>query len=153
MSISDPMMWKYYELLTDVQLSEIEKMKRESHPMEAKKDLARRIVTDFHSADTAAKAAEDWAKQFQKDAVPEDVEVVKVNIADIESSGTGRIKLDKLLALTGLADSVSDAGRKLKQNAVRVKGEVTIDSIIPWDSANDLTLRVGKKIRRVHFEK
>ena len=74
MSISDDMMWRYYELLTDVQLPEIEKMKRESHPMEAKKDLARRIVTDFHSAEAAVKAAEDWAKQFQKDEVPEDVE-------------------------------------------------------------------------------
>ena len=68
------MMWRYYELLTDVQLPEIEKMKRESHPMQAKKDLARRIVTDFHSAEAAEKAAEDWAKQFQKDEVPEDVE-------------------------------------------------------------------------------
>src|SRR6185369_4532212 len=120
MSISDPMMWRYYELLTDVQLSEIEKMKSASHPMEAKKALAARIVTDFHSAEAAAKAAEDWAKQFQKDAVPEDVDVVDVKTADVESSAAGRIKLDKLLALTGLADSVSDAGRKLKQNAVKV---------------------------------
>ena len=57
MSISDPMMWRYYELLTDVQLAEIENMKRESHPMDAKKELARRIVTDFHSTDAATKAA------------------------------------------------------------------------------------------------
>src|SRR5246500_4816733 len=56
MSISDAMMWRYYELLTDVQLGKIKKMKRESHPMEAKKDLARRIVTDFHSPDAAKKA-------------------------------------------------------------------------------------------------
>jgi tyrosyl-tRNA synthetase len=153
MSISDPMMWRYYELLTDVQVPEIEKMKRESHPMEAKKDLARRIVTDFHSGDAAAKAAEDWAKQFQKDAVPEDVEIVDVNLADIASSVAGRIKLDKLLALIGLADSVSDAGRKLKQNAVRAGGEVTTDPTIAWDCAEDLTLRVGKKIKRAHFTK
>src|SRR5436309_9487789 len=58
MSISDSMMWRYYELLTDVQLPEIEKMKRDSHPMEAKKDLARRIVADFHSAEAAGRAAE-----------------------------------------------------------------------------------------------
>lgn len=121
--------------------------------MEAKKDLARRIVTDFHSADAAAKAAEDWTKQFQKDAVPEDVEIVDANLADVESSTAGRIKLDKLLALTGLADSVSDAGRKLKQNAVRVNGEVTTDPAIIWDCAKDLTLRVGKKIKKVHFTK
>src|ERR1700757_5231834 len=61
MSISDEMMWRYYELLTDVQISEIERMKREAHPMEAKKDLAARIVKDFHSADASAKAADDWA--------------------------------------------------------------------------------------------
>ena len=76
MSISDEMMWRYYELLTDVQVAEIEKMKRETHPMQAKKELARRIVADFHSAEAAAKAGEDWAKQFQKDQVPEDVEQV-----------------------------------------------------------------------------
>src|SRR5579871_892860 len=79
MSISDEMMWRYYELLTDVQIPEIEKMKRDaasgvSHPMTLKKDLARRIVADFHSAEAATKAADDWAKQFQKDEVPDSVE-------------------------------------------------------------------------------
>jgi len=52
-------------------------MKRESHPMESKKDLARRIVTDFHSAEAAAKAAEAWAKQFQKDELPEELNVLR----------------------------------------------------------------------------
>ena len=51
MAVSDDKMWRYYELLTDVRVPEIEKMKRETHPMQAKKDLARRIVADFHSAD------------------------------------------------------------------------------------------------------
>src|SRR6266702_4445232 len=76
MSISDEMMWRYYELLTDVQVADIAKMKSEAHPMQAKKDLARRIVADFHSAEAAANAGEDWAKQFQKDEVPADVEEV-----------------------------------------------------------------------------
>src|SRR5450432_622787 len=76
MSISDEMMWRYYELLTDVQIADIEKMKRESHPMQAKKDLAARIVTDFHSVEAAVKASEDWAKQFQQGAVPDDAEEV-----------------------------------------------------------------------------
>src|SRR6202040_3590618 len=78
MSISDQMMWRYYELLTDVQVPDIEKMKRETHPMQAKKELARRIVTDFHSAEAATKATEDWAKQFQKGGVPSAVEHVSV---------------------------------------------------------------------------
>src|SRR5436189_3951982 len=83
MSISDEMMWRYYELLTDVQIADIEKMKRESHPMEARRDLACRIVTDFHSAEAARKAREDWAKQFQKDEVPEQIQKVQVRFVDV----------------------------------------------------------------------
>src|SRR5271169_5721613 len=80
MSISDEMMWRYYELLTDLQVADIEKMKRETHPMQAKKELARRIVEDFHSAEAAVKAAEDWGKQFQKNQVPEDVVQVDITL-------------------------------------------------------------------------
>ncbi len=168
MSISDAMMWRYFELLTDVQLAEIETMKRESHPMEAKKDLARRIVTDFHSAEAATKAAEDWAKQFQKDEVPTNVEEVEIPLGavwgasdkeaiwDVVSEGTSlpdcRMKLDKLIALASLADSISDAVRKLKQKAVKVDGEIKTDPIIFWNPRNDMTLRVGKKIKKIHFD-
>jgi ribosome-associated protein YbcJ (S4-like RNA binding protein) len=81
------------------------------------------------------------------------VEVVNVQVADIESTTAGRIKLDKVLALTGLADSVSDAGRKLKQNAVKVDGEVVTESTITWDLGKDITLRAGKKIKKVHVIK
>ncbi len=146
MSISDPMMWRYYELLTDVQLSEIEKMKGETHPMDAKKDLARRIVTDFHSADAAAKAAEDWAKQFQKDEIPQDVEEVE---AAVEVTAEGLVRIDKLLARVGLADSVSDAVRKLKQKAVKVNGEAKTDPLVSLDLKQPILLQVGRKIKRV----
>ena len=163
MSISDAMMWRYYELLTDVQLAEIEKMKSESHPMEAKKDLARRIVTDFHSADASAKAAEDWAKQFQKAEVPEDLESVEVSLLEvIAPSEAGameqiladaqvRIKLDKLLARVGLADSISDAVRKLKQKAVAINGEVKTDPVVFWDVREESILRAGKKMKKVRI--
>jgi tyrosyl-tRNA synthetase len=155
MSISDEMMWRYYELLTDMQLSEIEKMKTESHPMEAKKDLARRIVTDFHSADAAAKAGEDWAKQFQKDEVPEDVEEVSVSLSEIggslDESGRALVRLDRLLAKCALADSTTDATRKLKQRSVRIGDDVVTDPRMvllpgaapPWR----LALRVGKRLK------
>jgi tyrosyl-tRNA synthetase len=141
MSTSDQMMWRYYELLTDVQVADIERMKREVHPMEAKKELARKVVTDFHSADAAVKAAEDWAKQFQKDQIPEDVEEVL-----IEES---RLRLDKLLARVGLADSVSDAVRKVKQKAVRVNEEVQTDPATQLNISQPITLQVGRKIKRV----
>src|SRR5437899_2869082 len=83
MSISDAMMWRYYELLTDISIADIDKMKRESHPMQAKKKLAWRIVADFHSPETADKAAEDWTKQFQKHEAPADVDEIRVRIADL----------------------------------------------------------------------
>jgi tyrosyl-tRNA synthetase len=151
MSISDEMMWRYYELLTDLQLSEIENIKRESHPMDAKKDLARRIVTDFHSAENAKQAAEDWAKQFQKDETPENVE--KLDVPYLEVAAAGRdghaVKLDKLLARCGLAESVSDASRKIKQKAVRVNGDVQTELILPVQLPAELLLRVGRNMRRV----
>lgn len=151
MSISDDMMWRYYELLTDLQLSEIEKIKRESHPMDAKKDLARRIVTDFHSSDAAKQAAEDWAKQFQKDEAPENVEQVNVSYPEVAAAGRDghAVKLDKLLARCGLAESVSDASRKIKQKAVRVDGEVKTELILPIQLPAELLVRVGRNIRKV----
>jgi tyrosyl-tRNA synthetase len=151
MSISDDMMWRYYELLTDLQLSEIEKIKGEAHPMEAKKDLARRIVTDFHSADTAKQAAEDWAKQFQKDETPENIESVSVSYPEVAAPGRDghAVKLDKLLARCGLADSVSDASRKVKQKAVRIDGEVKTELVLPVQLPAELLVRVGRNIRKV----
>ncbi len=144
MSISDEMMWRYYELLTDVQVAEIEKLKLESHPMESKKDLARRVISDFHSAEAAAKAAEDWAKQFQKGGVPDEVEEVEVEAA-------GSIKLDKLLVKAKLAESGSDAVRKLKQKSVRVNGEVVSDPTTSVPASGQVTLQVGRKIKKVSF--
>ena len=100
MSISDEMMWRYYELLTDVQMSEIEQMKREAHPMQAKKDLAARIVKDFHSAEASAKAAEDWAKQFQKNEAPETAEEVLVLRVSVVGANSA-IEFEDLANYTG----------------------------------------------------
>ena len=88
MSISDELMWRYYELLTDVSMAAIEQMKREvaagqAHPMKLKQDLAGRIVTDFHGAEAAARAADDWSRQFQRDEVPEEVEEVTIKFDDV----------------------------------------------------------------------
>jgi tyrosyl-tRNA synthetase len=157
MSISDEMMWRYYELLTDVQLRDIEKMKRESHPMEAKKELARRIVADFHSSEAAEKAGEDWSKQFQQGEVPDSVEEVQVRLDEIGSSREEKsralIRLDRLLVKCGLADSMSDAVRKLKQGSVRVENEVTTDPrmilAVPNGDALRLAIRIGRHLKIV----
>jgi tyrosyl-tRNA synthetase len=153
MSISDNMMWRYYELLTDVQVADIEKMRVSTHPMAAKKDLAHRIVTDFHSPDAAMKAAEDWAKQFQKDEVPEAAEEVAVELSEVggsvDESSCAALRLDRLLVKCGLAPSVTDAARKIKQGAVRVGNEVTKEPrmVAAGSPPVKLTLRVGKQVR------
>jgi tyrosyl-tRNA synthetase len=159
MSISDDMMWRYYELLTDVQMPEIEKIKREVHPMQAKKDLARRIVADFHSTEAAAKAAEDWAKQFQKGEVPDDGEEIEVPLAEIVyqmEAGTivggkdypVKIRLNTLLVKSGLAESGSEASRKIKEGAVRVNGVVAEGmQMLFADLPPKLTIRVGKRVK------
>ena len=174
MSISDPMMWRYYELLTDVQLSEIEKMKRETHPMDAKKDLARRIVTDFHSADAAVKVAEDWAKQFQKDEIPESAPRVSVRLEKVVVMGSNdfeqnpthfplwetqkerdvtldaqikAIRLDKLLVEAGFVDSRTEADRKIKARAVRVMNKVIPVSVISTFVPYDLLTTLGRQTK------
>jgi tyrosyl-tRNA synthetase len=165
MSISDEMMWRYYELLTDVQVAEIEKMKREMHPMAAKKDLARRIVADFHSAEAAAKAGEDWGKQFQKHEVPEEVEEVRVQYQDVRSDDKNAgasgdllvIRLDRLLVRCGMAESISDAARKLKADSVKLVNlgkekefvQRFLELPVIQGAPIRLVLRVGKKIRAV----
>jgi tyrosyl-tRNA synthetase len=168
MSISDQMMWRYYELLTDVQVAEIEKMKSGTHPMAAKKDLAQRIVADFHSVDAALKAAEDWAKQFQKEEVPEEIASVDVRLADVQvdsqskqnaliigkgvsPAGRSMIRLDKLIRQTGLAVSNSEAGKLLKSGAVAIEAEAVGESTFIADVLLDhyFFLRVGRRMKRV----
>ncbi|HVG92362.1 MAG TPA: tyrosine--tRNA ligase [Alphaproteobacteria bacterium] len=88
MSVSDDLMWRYYELLTDVKVPEIEQMKADAaagkqHPMELKKALARRIVQDFHGEQAAKAADENWAKQFQKDEVPENISSIVIQFVQV----------------------------------------------------------------------
>jgi len=111
--------------------------------MQAKKDLAARIVKDFHSPDAAAKAADDWAKQFQKGGVPDEVEETEIEVSDT------KIRIDKLLARVGLADSVTDAVRKLKQGSVKINGESISDPTTTVDLSSGVVLQVGRKIKKV----
>jgi len=171
MSISDEMMWRYYELLTDVQVAEIEKMKREAHPMQAKKELARRIVGDFHTGDVAAKAAEDWARQFQKSEVPEELELVDVRLADVVLEGRGGgavrvvarqavdpgdrylIRVDKLIRQAGLSNSNTEAATRVRSGAVSIDGEsLGPEEFIVYMAANlYAVLRVGRRMKKVRL--
>jgi tyrosyl-tRNA synthetase len=132
MSISDALMPRYYELLTDIY------MPRDVHPMEAKKNLARLIVTDFHSAADAARAAEAFSSVVQHKQIPDDIQTVEVSEL---------LRVDKLLARIGLAESITDAQRKLKANAVELNGEkVTDQFLIP--GAGEHVFKVGRNWRK-----
>ena len=160
MSISDAMMWRYYELLTDFSMEEIGKRRRDVHPMASKKDLARKIVVDFHSADAAAKAAEDWATQFQRSEVPEDVESIEISILEFRDAKAfpvtagmpSHIPLDKLIARAGLAPSRTEAARKIKENAVKIDGTTQFMPMVDVAQFNTpRVLQVGRKIKRVNI--
>jgi len=163
MSISDELMWRYYELVTDVSMADIERMKREvasgeAHPMKVKQELGKRIVGDFHSHEAAEQAAKDWSRMFQKDETPEDLPVVTVRFEEVAApnasttDGNVQVKLDKLLARTGLATSVTDGLRKLKQNAVKLDGELKTDLVATVKLGTEFTLRAGKKMVRVSLQ-
>ncbi len=151
MSISDELMWRYWELLTDRSADEIQIMRArvergELHPMQVKMDLARTIVTDFHSAEEAGRAAEEFNRVVRRGEVPSDVETVALP-PDVRSGG--ELRVDKLLARVGLADSVSDAVRKIKAGAVEINGERWSDLRYPDSAGGCLTIRVGRKWKRV----
>jgi len=160
MSVSDELMWKYYTLLTDLRASEIAAMQAEVaagklHPMQAKKNLARGIVRDFHSSAAADTAAENWAKQFQQRAVAEDAPVVQISLAteglQIEP---GVARLPKLLVLANLAGSAREATSKIVEFAVSVDGEKLTEKLLKGVNAGgSVALRLGKKSVRVEWIK
>ncbi|HWR36155.1 MAG TPA: tyrosine--tRNA ligase [Clostridia bacterium] len=157
MSISDDLMWRYYELLTDLTMAEIESLKQQVaagqlHPMRAKKDLAKRIIADFHSPQLAQDAEDNWSKQFQKAEVPSNLEEVRIASADLAPRPEGdhhSFKLDKLLAKAGFADSTSDAQRKIRAGSVKIDGAVSKELFVNLSVPSELVIRVGRMMKRV----
>ena len=120
MSISDDLMWRYYELLTDTTIDEINAMKfkcesEAEHPRDLKVALAKSIITDLHSAQSAEKAEEEFDRRFVKKEIPDEIEEKRTD--------AGTRKLVDLLTETGLASSKGEARRLIEQGGVKVNGE------------------------------
>lgn len=152
MQISDELMYRYYELLTDLQTNEIVRL-RESvagglrDPMDVKMELGRRIVTDFHSVEEADSAVDAFNREVRQGLEPADTETV--DLPPQARTGAG-IRVDKLVALVGLADSVTDATRKIKAGAVEIDGKIQKEISLSGASGT-LVVRVGKKWKRVRI--
>ncbi|HAH67819.1 MAG TPA: tyrosine--tRNA ligase [Gammaproteobacteria bacterium] len=148
MSISDDLMWKYFELLSTKNLSEIEKLKdtvkNGANPRDIKFLLSEEIVERFHSLSIAKKAKESFLQRFQKGGIPEDIDLIEVSIKDIENDN-GEINLPRLLAHTNLVNSVSEGHRAIKAGSVRIDGEKISQISLDIQSDSELILSQGKR--------
>jgi tyrosyl-tRNA synthetase len=141
MSIDDELMWKYYTLLTDLTSGDVLQLRTrvaggELHPKQAKVDLARSIVRDFHGQTAADAAAEEFERRFAKKELPADAPVVELTADEWTAS------LEKRLVRCGLAESMSDARRKIQQGGVRINGDKASLGSAPPDS--EYLLQAGK---------
>jgi tyrosyl-tRNA synthetase len=154
MQISDDLMFRYYELLTDTSMAEIGAMKEKIaagalHPMKAKAGLAKMIVSEYHSAEDARRGEEAFRRVVQQGEEPADMPEYPLPDA---MRGEPSIRIDKLLREIGLAQSGAEANRKLKEGAVSVNGEKHRDmSYDVTAGAAQLTIQVGKKWARVRM--
>ena len=139
MGVSDALMWKYWELLTDKSLTEIAALKSEEL-MQVKMRLARQIVADFHSAQAAEQAQADFDSEVRRGQVPEDIETVHFLFDEGYS-------LPKILLGTGMAESRTDAERKIKSGAVEIDGSIFTKLSVP--ARKPMVIRVGKKWKRI----
>jgi tyrosyl-tRNA synthetase len=156
MSISDELMWRYYELLTDLRTEEIKAMQAatesgERNPRDLKVELAKRIITDFHSAQDARAAEEEFNRIFRDKQAPDEIEERLLP--------SGNWTLPYLLVKTGLADSMSEARRLIKQGGVYVGGarcdpRMMNETFIYKEGMDDpVEIRVGKRrFVRVRFQ-
>ncbi len=138
MSISDELMWRYFELLTRIPEEELARL-RAGHPMEAKKRLAWTITAQYQGAAAATAAAAHFARVHQRRDLPETLEERQV-----EAPG-GRIPLARLLALTGLAASNSEGRRQIWQGAVEVDGRRVRELDAELQAGQTYLVQVGKR--------
>ena len=148
MSVSDDLMWKYFELLSSKDLPEIKKLKHAvsdgANPRDIKFLLAEEIVERFHSQSIAKKAKESFLQRFQKGGIPDDINSAEVPIEKIQNDN-GEINLSRLLAHTNLVNSISEGHRAIKAGSVRIDGEKISLNSIELKSNSELIISQGKR--------
>jgi len=150
MSISDELMLKYYELLSDITIEEFRALKDgiasgKGHPKKAKENFAKEIIARFHSKAAAQTAYENFERIHKDKEIPEDIDVVVMKRGDADKW------LPKLLFTIGMVSSTSEGKRMIGQGAVAINGEKIKGEEVSFDS--DLVIKVVKrKFKKVVLE-
>jgi tyrosyl-tRNA synthetase len=144
MSISDELMIRYYELLSDMTLSELEKLKaglkdHSLHPMAAKKTLGREIASRFHGAGAGEIAEENFVKRFKENEIPDEMPQVSYNLAD------GSVLLAKAMTEAGLTKSNGEGRRNIDGGGVKLNGEKVSDTNLELTTAGEYIVQIGRR--------
>ena len=143
MSISDEVMWRYFELLSFRSLSEVGRLRQEMadgrNPRDIKFELGEELVARFHSSAAAVQARENFIARFQRGAMPDDIPEVEL------AADAGGLPLANVLKQAGLTSSTSESLRMLKQGAVRIDGERVQDRQLKLAAGTSCVCQVGKR--------
>ncbi|HHO47037.1 MAG TPA: tyrosine--tRNA ligase [Desulfobacteraceae bacterium] len=144
MSVSDELMFRYYELLSDLSIGEIGQLKNDlaegrAHPKDVKVRLAQELTTRFHGPESAEKARRHFEQVFARHEVPEEIPEYTC------AAGEERIWLPRLLLEAGLVTSTSDGRRMIRQHAVSIDGEKVTDSEADIEARGSILVKVGKR--------
>ena len=150
MSVSDDLMWRYFEVLSFRTLEDIKALKRSvadgMNPRDAKFELGHEIVARFHGEADAGAAKQEFVSRFQQGAMPEEIPDVTMKSQD------GKLGIAHLLKNAGLVSSTSDAIRMIKQGAVKIDGQRVDDRALQVDAGTTNVYQVGKrKFARVNL--
>jgi len=150
MSLSDDIMFKYYELLTDADTKKIESdvTKGALHPKDAKKNLAKIIVSQYHSQKEALKQEKEFERAFKDKGFPEDIPLIE---RTVQSDTMPLVQV--LSQIVSLAKSNSDAKRKIQEGAVEVDGKKITDVDFSLSTGREYRLRLGKNFAKIVMKK
>tara|TARA_B100000959_G_scaffold5504_1_gene5723 strand:- start:460 stop:1674 length:1215 start_codon:yes stop_codon:yes gene_type:complete len=148
MSLSDELMWRYFELLSARSLDAINELKQQvqsgDNPRDIKFLIAGEMVERFHSKQSADQAKELFINQFKHGQLPDDIATVSVKISEVESE-SGSINIPKVLYLSTLVNSVTEGHRAIEAGSVRLEGEKIENSQLKLDLKTKHIFSIGKR--------
>ena len=148
MSLSDDLMWTYFDLISALRLDQIKDLKKRvkggENPRDIKFILAEEIVTRFHNNSAASKAKNSFLQRFQKGQAPDEIKTVSINYKDTLLDN-GKVNVARLLLLAELVPSLSEGHRALKAGSIRLEGEKIENSELEIEISEKFVLSFGKR--------